>query len=477
VVTTVRVPRHHGPAVQTTLTTYDEHYKLHTMPSQYFVRQTAHRPVLQVNDRVRYQRIIGFGGAMTDSSAWLIQRNLTSWQRNRILHLLFSPSAGIGLSVTRVPIGASDFSATGVPYSYDDMPAGQTDPTLSHFSIAHDQSWIIPALTGMLALNPQIKILATEWSPPPWMKANGRFDDLRGTGTLLPDDYGPLANYLVKFISAYQAARIPIWAITPENEPQSQAAFPAMSLPAAQEAQFISANLVPALAGSGLHTQIFGMDGSSLSYAESLEQSPAAGALAGMAWHCYGGQQSIGQFHALYPNVVNLTTECSPGITPYGASEAALSGLNNFSSLIQLWNLALDTHGGPVQPPNTGCNRCTGLVNVNTTTRRATLRRNYYELGQFSKFILPGAVRVAATRPVSEFKSPTPPRYGVTPGLDDVAAVDPGGRRVLVVYNNSWLEKYFDVRWRRQLFPYKLPPRATVTFTWGPAGSGGVPAG
>ncbi len=468
VVTTVHVPKHHGPVVKTTLTTNNEQYALRTMPSQYFVRARSPRPNVVVNDHIRFQRMIGFGGAMTDSSAWLIQDNLTSTQRTRIMQALFSPTRGIGLSVTRVPIGASDFTATGVPYTYDDLPSGQTDPELSHFSIARDQRYVIPALTEMLAQNPKLKILATPWSPPAWMKANDRLDDRNHSGALLSQYYQAYANYFVKFITAYQTLGVPIWAITPENEPLSGAKFPAMWFPSAQETQFITTNLIPDFQQNGIHTRIFGNDTNKLSYAENLEQSTAARDLAGMAWHCYGGQQVIGQFHKAYPGVTNLTSECSPGLVPYEVSETALSGLHNSSSLIQLWNLALNPQGGPVQPPNSGCNRCTGLITVNPQTRRANFRLNYYQLGQFSKFVPPGAVRVAATRFVSEFTAPTPPRYGVTHGLDDAAFVNPGGRRVLVVFNNSPLEQYFAVRWHGMSFAYKMPGHATVTFTWRP---------
>ncbi|HET9718968.1 MAG TPA: glycoside hydrolase family 30 beta sandwich domain-containing protein [Solirubrobacteraceae bacterium] len=475
VVLAVHVPKLHGPVVQTVLTTFDEHYALRRMPSQYFVTQTSNRPVIKVDDHVRYQRMIGFGAAMTDSSAWLIQDELTTWQRNRVLRQLFSPSQGIGLNVTRVPIGASDFTATGVPYTYDDNPpSGQPDPSLSNFSIAHDTPYIIPALTEMLAENPQTRIISTAWSPPAWMKANDQLNDIGAHGTLLSQDYQPLADYFVKFIQAYQALGVPIWAITPENEPQSSAQFPSMWLPAADEAQFITQDLLPALQQNGLHPRIFGLDGTTLPYAQTLEQSAAAAHLAGMAWHCYGGSQTMGQFHAAYPAVVNLTTECSPGIIPYGAAEATLSALNNSASLVQLWNLALDPQGGPVQPPNSGCHRCTGLVVVDPATRRAKLRRNYYQLGQFSEFIRRGARRVAATRFVTEFKSSTAPHYGVTPGLDDVAFLDPGGRRVLVVYNNAPTERYFAVQWDAQKFQYKLPPKAIVTFTWRPGKAGGA---
>jgi glucosylceramidase len=481
-------PKHHGPIVAVTLTSANGHYALRQIASQYFVTRTTTRPVIQVNDAVRYQKVIGFGATMTDSSAWLIQDELTNWQRARIMRDLFSATQGIGLNVTRVPIGSSDFTATGVPYTYDDDPAsGQTcanpaqpdpipcDPSLTDFSIAHDTTYIIPALQEMLAENPSIRIISTEWSPPAWMKANDQLNDTSALGTLLPDEYQPLADYFARFIQAYQALGVPIWAITPENEPGSQAEYPSMSFPAASEAQFITQNLVPTLDQDGLHPLIYGVDGTSLSYADALEQTPAAASLAGMAWHCYAdGSQNMGQFHQQYPAVPNLTTECSPGIIPYGTSEATLSALNNSASLVQLWNLALDPQGGPVEPPNSGCHRCTGLVAVNPVTRIARLRLSYYQLGQFSEFIRRGAHRVAATRFVHEFTSPTKPRYGVSPGLDDAAFVNPGRRRILVVYNNSPVEQYFAVQWDGQLFQYKLPAGATATFAWRPGRAGGA---
>jgi glucosylceramidase len=475
IVLSVHAPKHHGPIVQTILTTVDRHYALRKIASQYFVTRRSTRPVIKIDDHARFQKIIGFGGAMTDSSAWLIQDELTAWQRDRILRELFSPTRGIGLNVTRVPIGASDFTAQGAPYTYDDQPPGQSDPGLEHFSIAHDTRYIIPALTEMLAENPEIRIISTEWSPPAWMKANDQLNDIDAAGTLRAQDYQPLAQYFVKFIQAYQELGVPIWAITPENEPGSSAQFPSMWLPEPNEAQFITQDLIPALSQARLHPRIYGMDGTKLAYAEGLEQSPAASHLAGMAWHCYGdGSQNMGDFHRSYPTVVNLTTECSPGIIPYNAAEATLSALNNSASLVQLWNLALEPQGGPVEPPNSGCRGCSGLVVVNPSTHQAKLRLNYYQLGQFSEFIKRGAHRVAATRFVGEFTSAARPHYGVTAGLDDAAFLNPGGLRVLVVYNNSPVERYFAVKWDAQMFQYKLPPKAIVTFTWRPGRAGGT---
>ncbi len=141
-----------------------------------------------------YQQIEGFGASITDSSGWLLYNKLDTAQRKDLMDKLFHPVDGIGLSFLRQPMGASDFALAD--YSYDDLPQGQTDPDMKHFSIARDESYIIPALREALALNPQLKVVATPWSPPGWMKTSGSLIQ----GRLLPSAYGALAKYFVKFV-------------------------------------------------------------------------------------------------------------------------------------------------------------------------------------------------------------------------------------------------------------------------------------
>ena len=170
-------------------------------------------PTITVDTRRQYQQITGFGASFTDSSAWLVGTRLSSEQRDAVMRDLFSRQ-GIGLSFLRQPMGASDFAVNG-NYSYDDMPAGQTDPTLAHFSIDHDRSYIIPLLKQARRLNPQLTVMATPWSPPGWMKTS---DSMIG-GTLRPDAYQPLADYFTKFLEGYAAAGVPVRYVTPQNEP------------------------------------------------------------------------------------------------------------------------------------------------------------------------------------------------------------------------------------------------------------------
>ena len=140
-------------------------------------------PLIDLNEQLRYQRFSGLGAAMTDSSAWLIYDQLTPSDRLRLMQDLFATS-GIHLNFLRVPMAASDFTVSLAAYSYDDTPAGQTDPSLSQFSIAHDLAYVIPVLQQALQLNPGLQILANPWSPPGWMRANGSLDNINDQGTL-----------------------------------------------------------------------------------------------------------------------------------------------------------------------------------------------------------------------------------------------------------------------------------------------------
>ena len=419
--------------------------------------------VIDVNDQIGYQRFFGLGAALTDSAAWLIHDQLSSADQATLMQDLVGP-AGIHLNFLRVPMGASDFTVSPDPYSYDDMPAGQTDASLSQFSVAHDLAYIIPALQAALAVDPGLQILANPWSPPGWMKANDALDNSNDQGTLLPSAYGPLADYFVKFIQAYASLGVPVSALTPQNEPRATTPYPGMTFPSAQEAQWITQDLQPALAAAGLRPRIYGGDDTWLSDAQALLASPAASALSGIAWHCYSGLGAMSELHAADPSAEQIVSECSTGIVPFSAAEIAIDGTRNWATAVVLWNLALDPSEGPVQVG--GCPHCTSVVTINEAgPHEATLGQNYYQLGQVSKFVRRGAVRIGSNRFVTDFYNSTA-SYGVTAGLDDVAFLNPDGNRVLVATNNSRTWASFAVRWRNRAFTYGLGPGSTVTFTW-----------
>jgi glucosylceramidase len=426
-------------------------------------------PTIDVDDATRYQRFAGVGGAMTDSSAWLIYDELSAATRGGLMNDLFG-SSGIHLGFTLVPMGGSDYTRTGQPYTYDDVPAGQTDPQLAQFSIAHDQPYILPALRQMLQINPQAIVMATPWTAPPWMKANDAYDDLHGAGTLLSSAYQPFADYFVKFLKEYAAAGVPVAAIAPVNEPDSSAPFPSMAMPSSAESQWITQNLAPALGQAGLHPRLYGGDvgWANPGYSSALVSSPANGALTGVAWHCYHGPPTVmSTLHDQAPVDDQILTECSQGIAPFAAAEVLIGSLRNWSSVVTLWNLALDPAGGPVQPPNAGCPGCTGEVTIDESTQTFSFRPAYFQLGQVSAFVQPGAVRIGSGTFVSYYQTGSN-TYGVSPGLDDVAFLNPDGTHVLIAYNTASVPSRFAVAWNGRSFTYSLPAKATVTFRWGP---------
>lgn len=435
-------------------------------PSATFVE-----PTIVVNDRVRYQRFTGVGAAMTDTSAWLIYDELSAVARARVMRDLYGPH-GIHLRWALVPMGASDFTRTGQPYSYDDLPIGESDPDLSHFSIAHDLSYIVPTLRELLALNPQAQIFTTPWSPPAWMKANAAFDDVGLAGKVLPSAYDALARYFVDFIRAYAGAGIPISAIAPVNEPLSGAPFPATSFPEPDEDQWIAQHLEPALRAAGLDPRIYGYDDGWRvpSYPEMLVNGESRTVLSGIAWHCYKGSPgSMTMLHDIAPSLDELVTECSPGISPFAVPEVLIASFRNWASGVLLWNVALDPSGGPVQPPNASCHECTGIATISEQKHTAVFTPTYYQLGQLSKFVERGAHRIASDNFVTYYTQPSG-RGAITPGLDDVAFANPDHTRVTMVYNNSPLSIVFRLNYGRRTLTYELGSHATVTLEWNRSG-------
>ncbi len=455
-----------APVVKVTQTSHDLRQALTPVGELRFRNtQPSGIPIVHVADSARYQRIVGVGGAMTDTSAWLLYTQLPGSVFRSTMNRLFGPR-GIRLGFIRVPMGASDFSAEGYPYTYDDIPVPGTDPSLFHFSIGHDRPYILPALRAALKLNPAAQIIATPWTPPRFMKTNDNFDNTNNGAFLLPSYYSSYANYFVKFLREYAKAKVPVAAITPQNEPGNGTWYPGLNLPASAEATFIANYLKPALRSARLKTQIFGFDyhwGYALPYAGTLLNSAAGPDLAGIAYHCYNGSPAVmSQLHRVAPNLQQWVTECTTqqAFATWIPSELEIASLRNWASTVDTWNIALDPLGGPVQAPNTACTRCTGLVTVDERTHQVSYNTGFYQLGQISKFLKQGAVRIYSNHFV-QYSSAGP---GL--GLDDVAFRNPDGTDGLLAYNNTAATVRFAVVWHGKSFSYSLPAGATTTFVW-----------
>ncbi len=414
---------------------------------------------ISVNENQQYQQMDGFGASLTDGSAWLMYNKMSKSQRDKLLEQLFSPTKGIGLNFLRQPMGASDLTTpTSGEYSYDDVPKGQTDPNLTHFSIAHDEAYIIPLLKQALQINPGLKIMATPWSPPGWMKST---DSMEG-GTLNPDAYAPYANYFVKFIQAYEAQGIPIYAVTVQNEPlYVPVGYPGMSFPADSEASFIANNLAPVFAANHITTKILGYDHNwdAPAYPTTLlSDAGANAAMAGIAWHCYAGAPEVQTpVHNAYPNKDTYETECSGGQWELnnglpGTTNLLIGATRNWAKTVVRWGLALDPNGEPNLGTGAACTQCRGIVSIDQSTGKVTYNGDYYALGHASKFLQAGAYRIDSSAGSNQ--------------VSDVAFKNSDGSKVLVVYNAATSQQRFDVQWGGQEFTYTLPSGAMATFKW-----------
>ncbi|WP_261564992.1 GDSL-type esterase/lipase family protein [Frankia gtarii] len=421
--------------------------------------RAAAEGVLRVDTDRRFQVMEGIGASLTDSSAYLIDTALSSRERGRLMRSLFDPDAGAGLSFLRQPIGASDFSRAAV--TYDDVPAGQRDPQLRRFSVTSDEQHVLPLLRQARELNPDLRVMATPWTAPAWMRTGGTLAGAAG-GPLRPDYTAAFAAYLTAYARAYADGGVPISLISPLNEPLAPLAnHPGMPMTAQQEAAVIAA-LGPALRAAGLDTRIAISDQNwdLGSYALQVLSDPAAAPwIAGIASHCYGGDPSAqAVLRGQAPHLAQYVTECSSGSWSKGfgdslrwsAQNMVIGATRNGAATVSYWNVALDETGGPKLG---GCPSCRGLVTIDRRTGNVQYSPEYYALGQLARITRPGAVRV-------DTASPGPG------GLANVAFVNPNGSRALVAYNPGTAEAAVTVDDGRVSFTAKVPAGAMASFSW-----------
>ncbi len=429
---------------------------LREKPALQFSSSQPKNLTILVDESRTYQQIDGFGASLTDSSAWLLSQKLTPAQRTALLKQLFDTKQGIGLAILRQPMGSSDFSLAD--YSYDDVPLGESDPELKHFTIDRDRQYILPVLREALAVNPKLKIIASPWSPPGWMKTSGSMIG----GTLLPSSFTPLAGYFVRFVQSYQAAGVPIFAITPQNEPRNiPADYPGMGMTAEEQTVFIREHLGPAFRDARLKTKIMAFDHNwdLIDFPEKILSDPKATEFsAGTATHCYGGgPEAQTKLHDHFPAKGIWLTECSGGEWQKGNLLVAQADLiiettRNWGQSVVLWNLALDQNHAPHLG---GCTDCRGVVTIDHSKSPTTITPtvDFTALAHASKFVAPGALRIDS---ISSEESP----------LKHVAFRNSDGSIVLLALNPSESAITFSIAWQSQYATYALEPGAVVTFHW-----------
>ncbi|GLQ98261.1 glycoside hydrolase family 30 protein [Dyella mobilis] len=449
------------PIVRVWLSTADRRLKLQQQPDVVMTARDSLPADIVIDLQKRFQTMVGFGAAMTDSSAWLIQNKLNFFQRRALLRELYGPPPDLGLNMMRLTIGASDFSLK--PYTLDDVPFGQTDEQLQHFNVTPALHDVIPTVRQVLSIDPGLRIIASPWSAPAWMKTS---ENLIG-GELLPQYESTYADYLVKYLDAYQGYGIPIFALTLQNEPGFvPITYPGMEMPADTRARIVAQYLGPKLASRAQKTQILEWDHNWNQPEQPLSvlaNPDAARYIDGVAWHCYDGSQyAQGRVHRAFPQKDAYITECSGGDWASAANgellwftrELLVTGIRQWARGVLYWNLVLDEQHGPHFG---GCAACKGVVTIDSKTGAISRNDEYYAFAHFSRFVLPGAVRVESTKD------------DVNTGLANVAfqnATD--GSIVLVVVNSNVTERPVTVEEGKTRFQYTMPRESVATFVWNP---------
>lgn len=407
-------------------------------------------PNVEVDASQSFQSIDGFGYTLTGGSAQVINQ-LSSVKKQELLQELFgSTSNSIGVNYLRLSIGASDLNSS--VFSYDDMPSGSTDVSLSNFSLAPDNE-LIQLLKQILLINPNIKIMATPWSPPVWMKDNGSSVG----GSLRPEYYSVYAQYFVKYIQGMASEGITINAITPQNEPLHPGNNPSMYMTATQQANFIKNNLGPAFQSAGLTTKIVTYDHNCDKPEYPIEVLSDAGAnpyIDGSAFHLYAGDISaLNSVHSAFPTKNLYFTEQYTGSSgnfggdlKWHLKNVIIGSMRNWSKIALEWNLANDASFGPYTPG--GCNTCKGAITINSSS---SYNRNvaYYIIAHASKFVPAGSVRISSTQ------------YG---NINNVAFKTPSGKIVLIVENDGVSSEIFNIKYNGKWVLTSLNAGSVATY-------------
>lgn len=445
----------------------------------FFGRNSGSGFPIIVDDRQSFQRMDGFGFALTGGSAQHLHA-MSPEARAEILRECFGRGEGsVGFSYIRLSLGASDLNS--FVYSYNDLPEGESDFKLEKFNLGHDHDDVIPVLKEILAIAPEIKIMSSPWSAPTWMKTNGK---VRG-GSLKTDCYEVYALYFAKYIEAMKEEGITIDAITIQNEPLNSNNTPSMVMRDTEQLEFLKKHLGPLFKARGIKTKIvlFDHNCDRPDYALHILSDPdAAQYVDGSGFHHYGGDISaMSLVHQARPDKNLYFTE-QMVIERGDAKTIAIADQvkrlivgcsRNWSNNVLLWNLAADPSNDP-HTDNGGCSMCQGALTLDGD--RVTRNLAYYVIAHASKFVPPGSVRIASTAPFDSAINLTTDEerreiiratvVAHSNVLPNVAFKTPEGKIVLIVVNDTWSVYSGKVQFNGAFANFRLPPGAVGTYVW-----------
>ncbi len=433
------------------VTTADKSMLLEKVALPYSSADTSLVAVITIDSTKQFQTMDGFGYALTGGSAMLLHTKLTKTQRDSLFKELFH-STGIGISYLRISIGASDLDE--YVFSYNDLPKGKTDSSLSNFNLSYDTLHLIPILKEILHINPTIKLMGSPWSPPVWMKTNRH---AKG-GSLKPEFYDAYARYFVKYLRAMAHKGIILDAITLQNEPENPNNTPSLLMTAEEQALFVKKNLGPSFKEANLSTKIIVFDHNCdhpeypITVLNDVDANPF---IDGSAFHLYLGEiEALSQVHEAHPNKnIYFTEQWTSGKGDFGGDlqwhtkNLIIGATRNWSRTVLEWNLAADQNFDP-HTGNGGCDICQGALTIGDSVTRNV---SYYIIAHASKFVPSGSTRIESN---------------LVQGLPNVAFITPQRKKVLIVMNESGTVKSFAVQYQLNKTIHSLPAHSVSTIVW-----------
>ena len=414
--------------------------------------QLTSKDTVFIDEGIQYQKIEGFGYTLTGGSAYLLHQ-MPLQNRAAILKELFGQGPNdLNINYLRISIGASDLDAT--VFSYDDLKDGEVDPDLKKMSIAKDQEFLIPILKEIQSIQPNLKLIASPWSPPVWMKDNGKSKG----GHLLTKYYETYAQYFVKYIQLMRAEGLQMNAVTIQNEPEHGGNNPSMLMSAAEQTIFIKNHLGPAFKKQGITTEIVIWDhnADNPNYPiQILNDSVAKSFISASAFHLYLGHESaLSKLHQAHPDKKIYFTEQWTGAKGsfegdflWHMQHIVIGTMSNWSSMVLEWNLANDPTYGPHTPG--GCTECLGALTITGSDFKRNV--SYYIIGQVAPFLPAGSVRIQTTSSNTQIQS--------------IGFKRPDGKKVLVALNTG-KQAVFTIDFEQKKYNFTLPEKSASTIVW-----------
>ncbi|WP_167746958.1 carbohydrate-binding protein [Cohnella luojiensis] len=426
-----------------------------------------------LDDSITYQPYFGMGSSLEESTVYNLMR-MSKKNREKVLKYLMDPVDGLGWNVMRITLGTSDFTGREW-YSYNDNPPKGTDVHMEHFSIQKDIDYqIVPVIKQALSYNPNLKIIASAWSVPAWMKDSGRLDGGPTKSGKIKSEYlQALALYYRKAIEAYDKQGIPIYAIGLQNEPGIHVDYPMTEFSLQQQIDFLKLlkkEFNSTEHGKKINTQVWVNEFNIFDWEQQNNQiynDPEAYALSdGTSFHDYWGYlSSMSEAYEAHPDKPIYMTERSVWGTK--GADRIIQYFRNYARSYNAWVTLLDSRGKP-NVSSTKAGRTLVTINADDPDDY-TINFESYMMGNFTKFIERGALRLESNYFDSNFDVFEAKMTGEEekrPDVSNIAFKNPDGTIVMVIVNNSSLSEEFRVLYANGELPVVIPEKTVATISW-----------